>query len=124
MLRNVSGILLLALLAVLLSGSACQGPYFNYCIISAKDRLGACSDMNRTPLQMDDWSCVSPQDEDRALKACRHYPAQDINYCVMAGKEAALGCADGTILEWEDADNYACLSPEDRQTLFDWCSRR
>lgn len=117
-------ILLLAL-SLILSAGSCPGPSFVYCVISGSAHLGACSDdKNRIPMEMEGWSCLSPSDQRRAISACRNYPVQGLNYCVIDSYTESLACADERILMWHEADNWACLSPRERQRMMEWCYGR
>lgn len=108
------------------------GPVVTGCIVSGKDvsHLGfQCVTENGPssfkPLDQGyDLKCTSPTDFEDALKACRNNQVLSITLCNYAA-DGIFHCIDPqyrlftlTLLQ---ADNYFCLSEQDRQRVIQRC---
>lgn len=71
-----------------------------------------------------DLKCASPHDFEDALKACRNHQVLTITLCSLEAVGDFL-CIDPQLnqfhLSLSDADNYFCLSEEDRQRVIQRC---
>jgi hypothetical protein len=72
------------------------------------------------------WRCLSPNDQERLLRACKlGTGAPRLNYCTIYvdAQGPVAVCADGTV-EWPwKLSSYACLSAADSERLLIYCRR-
>lgn len=119
------------LVGLLSSSSACKtGPKVDHWIVS-EGGLASANAFLSYPLAQD-FHCLSPSDERRALIACQDRRPFSVNWCVIAKgqilyKDHAViaGCGDGVLMDVEkEMINWVCLDQGDLTELLQFCKRR
>lgn len=139
LLRLADSLVLLAVLALSLAGCA-TGPKVEQCIVDgdpvrlAMDcidpRINAPQGYSRTIEAAENYLCISPDSQERLLKACVERRPTRFAFCVVSPQERGSWCADsadpiddGFFLGWVQMMGYICTSPADMERLLKWCTR-
>lgn len=131
-------VLLVLWVVLALSLQGCGGLKIEQCIVDgdASRRAMDCSHPDReqgytlTAESADNYPCIPPGDYERLLKACQDRRPARVTFCIVAGLEPALYCADsseptdeGYRLTWVEAAGFICTNTRDLERLLKWCSR-
>lgn len=128
-LRTSYKIALMLLVSLMSSSAGCKtGPRVDHWIVSEGGLTGASSFLSY-PLG-EDFHCLSPADERRALISCQDRRPFEVNWCIIAkdqspGKDVIAGCGDGALKAVEkEMLNWTCLDDGDLTELLTFCKRR
>lgn len=119
------------ILAMALSLASCKsGPRVTACVVDVKSEGFQCVSYPNTryflPLKDgEDLECVSPSDLEDALKACKNHKVLPVTLCELRFAESKWQCATPSgssyLLPLEKADNFFCMSEQDRKRVLQRC---
>lgn len=109
---------------------ASPGPKVTVCVVSAQSEVYDCIDGNNTKTQVPfsqdpGLICSSPHDLEEALKACKAGNILTVTSCTLKYANSEFLCVQPNgsqfFLLYPDAENYVCLSGQDKQRLLERC---
>ncbi len=113
-----------------LSSCAASGPAVSLCIVDHAKQGFDCvtypkTASFRTWAEGTNLECISPDEMENALKACKAHTTIPLTLCVLNMPALDFLCTDPngnkSFLALEDADNYACMNDSDKNRLLERC---